>query len=78
MAMKTVPHPPYSSDLAPRNFCLFRNLRDCRFETTEEMKESVSKVIDMLTREDFYGAFQKLLERYIKSIAAGGAYFEED
>ena len=42
------------------------------------MKEAVTKVIDMLTQEDFYGAFQKLLERYNKAIAAGGDYFEGD
>ena len=35
------------------------------------MKEAVTKVIDMLTQEDF----QKLLERY-KCIAAGGDYLE--
>ena len=39
------------------------------------MKEAVTKVIDMLTQEDFHGAFQKLLERYDKCIAAGD-YFE--
>ena len=27
------------------------------------MKDAVTKVIDMLTQEDFDGAFQKLLER---------------
>ena len=47
------------------------------FETIEEMKEAVMKVIDTLTQEDFDGAFQKLLERY-KWIAAGGDYFEGD
>ncbi len=41
------------------------------------MKEAVTKVIDMLTQEDFDGAFQKL-ERYNKCIAAGGDYFEGD
>ena len=34
--------------------------------------KAVTKVIDTLTHEDFHGAFQKLLERYNKSIAAGG------
>ena len=38
----------------------------------------VTKVIDTLTQEDFKGAFQKLLERYNKCIAAGGDYFEGD
>ena len=42
------------------------------------MEEAMMKVIDMLTQEDFDGAFQKLLERYNKFIAAGGDYFEGD
>ena len=42
------------------------------------MKEAVTKVIDTLTQEDFHEAFQKLLERYYKCIAAGEDYFEED
>ena len=42
------------------------------------MKEAVTKVIDMLIQEDFYRAFQKLLEGYHKWIAAGGDYFEGD
>ena len=44
----------------------------------EEMKEAVTKVVDTLTQEDFDGAFQKLLERHNKCIAAGGDYFEGD
>ena len=42
------------------------------------MKDAVTKVIDMLTQEDFHGTSQKLLERYNKYIAAGGDYFEEN
>ena len=78
MGIKTVPRRPYSRDLAPCDFWLFPRLRGCRYETIEEMKEAVTKVIDMLTQEDFHGAFQKLLERYNKCIAAGGDYFEGD
>ena len=33
-------------------------------------------VTDNLTYMDFHGAFQKLLERYNKCIAAEGDYFE--
>ena len=75
MGIKTVPQPPYSPDLAPCDFCLFPKLRDCRYKTIEEMKEAVTKVIDTPTQEDFHGAFQLLLERYNKCIAAGGDYF---
>ena len=77
MGIKTVPHPPYGLDLAPCDFCLFPKLWGCRYETIEEMKEAVTKVIDKLTQEDFHGAFQKLLERYNKCIVAGGDYFDE-
>ena len=39
------------------DFWLFPKLRGCRYETIEEMKEAVAKVIDTLTQEDFHGAF---------------------
>ena len=63
MGIKTVPQPPYSPDLAPCDFWLFLKLRGCRYETIEEMNEAMTNTIDTLTREDFHGAFQKLLER---------------
>ena len=78
MGIKTVPQLLYSTEIAPCDFSLFPKLRGCRYETIEEMKEAVTKVFDTLTQEDFHGAFQKLLERYKKCIAAGGDYFEED
>ena len=65
----------YLSYLAPCDFWLFTKLRGCRYETIEEMKEALTKVIDTLIEENFHGAFQKLLERY-KCIATGGGYFE--
>ena len=77
MSIITVPQPPYSPDLAPCDFWLFPKLRGCRYETIEEMKETVTKVIDTLTQEDFPGALQKFLEWY-KCIAAGGDYIERD
>ena len=78
MGIKTVPHRPYSPGLAPCDFWLFPKLRGCRYETIEEMKEAVTKVIDSLAQEDYHRAFQKLLERYNNCIATGGDYFEGD
>ena len=42
------------------------------------MKETVTKVTDMLTQEDFHRAFRNLLQWYNKCVAAGGDYFEGD
>ena len=63
MGIKIVPHPPYSPDLAPCDFWLFPKLRDSRYETIEEMKEAVTKVIETLIEDDFHGAFKTVVGR---------------
>ena len=63
MGIKTVPYPPYSPDLSPCDIWLSPKFTGCCYETIEEMKEAVTKVIDTLIQEDFHGALQKLLER---------------
>ena len=52
MSIKTVPHPPYSTDLTPSDFWLFPKLRGCRYEIIEETIVAVAKVIDTFTEED--------------------------
>ena len=76
MGIKTVLHPPYSPDFASCDFWLFPKLSGCLYETIEEMKGAVTKVIDTLTEENFPGGFKILLEWHNKYIAAGGDYFE--
>ena len=63
MGIKTVPQHSYSLDLAPSDFWSFPKLRGCHYERIEEMKEAVTKVIDMLTQEDFHGALKKFSGR---------------
>ena len=60
MGIKTVPHRPYSLDLTPCDFWLFPKLIGCWYETIEEMKEAVMKVIDTLPQEDFHGTTSAL------------------
>ena len=80
MGIKTVSQPPYSPDLALCDFWLFPKLKEKfrggRYETIEVMKEAVTKVIDTLTKEDFHGAFQKVLERYNRCITTQCDYLE--
>ena len=45
MGIKTVHQPPYWTDHAACDFWLFPKLRGCRYETIEEMKEAVTKVL---------------------------------
>ena len=62
MAINTVSQPPCNPDIAPCDVWLFPKLRGCRYETIEEMKKAVTKVIDTLRQEDFHGAFQKFFK----------------
>ena len=65
MGMETLPLPLFCPDLTPCDFWLFpklkEKLRGCLYETIEEMKEAVTKVIDMLTREDSVGPSRSCL-----------------
>ena len=67
---------PIDQTLLPVTFGYSPSSEAVVMRTIEEMKEAVTKVIDALTQKDFHAAFQKLLERYNKCIAAGGDYFE--
>ena len=69
---------PIVQTLFPVTFAYSLSSQADRYETIEEMKEVVTKVIDTLIQEDFHEVFQKLLEWYNKYIAAGGDYFEGD
>ena len=55
MGIKIVPHHPYCPDLGPCDFWLFPKLRGCRYETIEEMKEAVTKVIDISRKRTSMG-----------------------
>jgi hypothetical protein len=59
--MLTVPHPPYSSDLAPCDFALFPRLKmkqkGPRFETVSGIQRESQAVLDSIKGNDFRGAF---------------------
>ena len=55
MGIKTVPQSPYSQNLASCDFWLLPKVRGCRYETIDEMKEAVTKVIGTLTKRTSIG-----------------------
>lgn len=74
-------HPPYSPDLAPSDYHLFRYLKGFlggqRFDTDEEVKTTVE---DWLSSQaaDFYDVgINKLVERYDKCLNKKGNYVEK-
>jgi hypothetical protein len=80
--MLSLPHPPYSPDLAPADFFLFpemkMQLKGRRFHSVADIQRESQKVMDSLTQNDFEAAFQQWQERCDWCIAAKGDYFEGD
>ena len=80
--MTTVPHPAYSPDLAPCDFCMIPKmklrLKGQHFVSIEEIQAESQQVLNTLTPEDFSECFQKWQNHRDRCIQAQGDYFEGD
>jgi hypothetical protein len=78
----SLPHLPYSPDLAPVDFSLYpkmkKQLKGRRFHMVTEIQHESQKVMVPLTQNDFEAAFQQWQEHYERCIAVQGDYFEGD
>ena len=78
----TLPHPPYSPDLAPCDFFLFPKmklqLKGCHFDTVEEIQRESQNVLGKLREQDFHHAFRQWQQRWERCVAAQGDYLEGD
>ena len=76
-----LPHPPYSPDVAPSDYHLFRSmsngLTDQHFRSYEEAKNWVDSWIESKDEEFFRRGIRKLPERWEKVVTNDGQYFEE-
>ena len=73
-------HPPYSPDLAPADFFLFRKVKEELAGlslTADSLKQTWEGVIRGIAAEDFATAFQRWHERCEKCIRIGGDYVEK-
>ena len=74
-------HPPYSPDLAPSDFFLFKNLkkhlRGKRFASDEELEEAVEEYFAGLPKQFFSEGMGQLEKRWNKCISVEGSYVEK-
>jgi hypothetical protein len=75
-----LPHPPYSPDIAPSDYHLFRSMQNhlagTRFTSSEEVKNWVDSFLASKDEEFFRHGIRMLPERWEKVIASDGQYFE--
>jgi len=77
---EVLPHPPYSPDIAPSDYYLFRSmahgLAEQHFHSFEEVKNWVDSWIGSKDEEFFRHGIRMLPERWEKVIANDGQYFD--
>jgi transposase len=75
-----LPHPPYSSDLAPPNYHLLGPLKEHlgrkKFCNIEEVVQDVQEWLHWQPKVFFLSGIRKLLGRWRKSITNQGDYVE--
>ncbi|KAG5319310.1 MOS1T transposase, partial [Pseudoatta argentina] len=77
---EVLPHPPYSPDVAPSDFHLFRSmahgLADRRFHSYEEAQKWIDSWIASKDMSFFRRGIHVLPERWEKVVSSDGQYFK--
>ncbi|GFS15908.1 mariner Mos1 transposase [Elysia marginata] len=80
LGLRTLPHPPYSPDLASSDFFLFPKLKDYlkgnRYETDEDVKNAVLSWCRDKTADFFADGIQQVVRRWRLCIERDGDYVE--
>ena len=78
--IKTLPHPPYSPDLASCNFRLNPVIKEClggkRFESYLVVGSSVFQCMNTIPQNDYKAVFSKWIVTLKKCVDANGEFFE--
>ena len=74
-------HSPYSPDLAPSDFYIFRHmkkrLRGKHFENADDLREEVNSFLHEQSSDFFKNAFSELIVRWQKCVNVNGSYVEK-
>ena len=80
LGWETLPHPPYSPDLAPCDYYLFWKMKEYirgkSFKSRSALASSVSQFVRSLSAEDCASGMSQLPSRWRKCIDVMGDYFE--
>ena len=73
-------NPPYLSDLAPADYCLFpevkSHLKGRLFDSISDIQKAVTSTLNTIAKDDFYKGIQKLYDRANRCVQLEGMYVE--
>ena len=76
----TMPQPPYSPDMAPRDFFLFPKIKRIskgrRFTAIGDIKRASLKELKAIPKIEFEKCFEDWKKRWHKCIISNGDYFD--
>ncbi|CAM4898316.1 unnamed protein product [Rotaria socialis] len=77
----TIPYPPYSPDLAPTDYHLFRSLshhlREKNFDDENDVKMDIANFFGQKSQDFYESGILSLPERWQQVIDSSGAYISE-
>ena len=78
---EVLPHPPYSPDLAPSDFYLFRvldnEIKGKFFKEEKDLKLWIQKFFDSKQPKFFKKLFKRLVESWESTIKNNGEYYDD-
>lgn len=81
LSWEVLPHPPYSPDLAPSDFYLFRALqqfiKEKKYENIEDIKNDISSFFQSKSSDFYKVGIQELVNRWRQVVENDGDYCNE-